>query len=164
VKEESEKKTDSKKETKSNSDDSSSKKDKVKQISTDDGSSSKSSKSESKSSSSGSGHSVNGPHKNHLTKSGGVFAGPSGKETYYNLDMSGVVRIMRNAGFSAKEYPYWVRSDGVKMLGDYVMVAANLSLRPRGSIVESSLGTAIVCDTGGFARTNKTQLDIAVSW
>lgn len=99
-----------------------------------------------------------------LTKSKGVVNGPSGKETYYNLNMSGVVRIMRNAGFTEEEYPYWVREDGVKMLGNYVMVAANLDIRPRGSIVQSSLGDAIVCDTGGFAHSNPTQLDIAVTW
>lgn len=94
----------------------------------------------------------------------GVFYGPSGKETYYNLPMQGVVEIMRNAGFSEEEYPYWVREDGVKMLGDYVMVAADLNIRPRGSILECSLGTAIVCDTGAFVKTNPTQLDIAVDW
>lgn len=99
-----------------------------------------------------------------LTPSAGVFNGPSGKETYYNLPMDGVVNIMRNAGFSEEEYPYWVRDDGVKMLGPYVMVAADLSIRPRGSLIESSLGTAIVCDTGGFAASNPTQLDIAVTW
>ena len=99
-----------------------------------------------------------------LTKRKGVVNGPSGKETYYNLNMSGVVKIMRNAGFTEEEYPYWVREDGVKMLGDYVMVAANLDIRPRGSIVTSSLGDAIVCDTGGFAVSNPTQLDIAVTW
>lgn len=106
-------------------------------------------------------NSWNGPV---LTKSKGVVNGPSGKETYYNLNMNGVVRIMRNAGFSEEEYPYWVREDGVKMLGNYVMVAANLNIRPRGSIVQSSLGDAIVCDTGGFAHSNPTQLDIAVTW
>lgn len=99
-----------------------------------------------------------------LTRSAGVVYGPSGKETYYNLDMSGIVRSMRNAGYSEEEYPYWVRDDGVKMLGKYVMVAAAYSIRPRGTIVESSLGTAIVCDTGGFAYSNPTQLDIAVTW
>ena len=82
------------------------------------------------------------------------------KETYYNLDMSGVISIMRGIGNNDQ---YWVRSDGVKMLGDYVMVAANLNIRPRGSLVETSLGTGIVCDTGGFAAVNPTQLDIAVN-
>jgi len=78
--------------------------------------------------------------------------------------MSGIVSSMRNAGYSEEEYPYWVREDGVKMLGQYVMVAAAYSIRPRGTIVESSLGQAIVCDTGGFAYNNPTQLDIAVTW
>lgn len=99
-----------------------------------------------------------------LSKSKGVVTGPSGKETYYNLDMTKVINAMRNLGFSEEEYPYWVREDGVKMLGQYVMVAANYSIRPKGSIVESSLGYAIVCDTGGFAHSNPTQLDIAVTW
>lgn len=99
-----------------------------------------------------------------LTASKGVFNGPSGKETYYNLDMTGVINIMRGLGFSEADYPYWIRDDGVKMLGDFVMVAANLDKYPKGSIVESSLGTAIVCDTGDFASANEIQLDIAVNW
>lgn len=99
-----------------------------------------------------------------LTKQSGVCQGPSGKETYYNLNMAGVVNIMRGMGFSEEEYPYWVRDDGCKMLGNYIMVAANLDLRPRGSLIETSLGMGIVCDTGGFAAIDKTQLDIAVSW
>ena len=96
-----------------------------------------------------------------LTASAGTITGPSGKETYYNLNMSGVVSIMRSLGNSDE---YWVRDDGVKMLGDYVMVAANLDVHTRGSLVETSLGMGIVCDTGSFASGNATQLDIAVSW
>lgn len=96
-----------------------------------------------------------------LSKSSGTVTGPSGKETYYNLNMTGVVNIMRRMGNNDE---YWVRDDGVKMLGDYIMVAANLNLRPRGSLVETSLGTAIVCDTGGFASRNPTQIDVAVTW
>lgn len=99
-----------------------------------------------------------------LTKSAGVYNGPSGKETYYNLNMSGVVKIMRDLGYTEEEYPYWVREDGCKMLGDYIMVAACFSIRPRGTIVETSLGKGIVCDTGGFASRNQTQLDIATNW
>lgn len=101
-----------------------------------------------------------------LTRSKGVNYGPTGKETYYNLPMDGVVRIMRNAGFSEAEYPYWVRSDGCKMLGDYIMVAANLSHFPRGSVVQCSLGAALVCDTGGFASRAEgwNWLDIATTW
>ena len=96
-----------------------------------------------------------------LSRSKGAIIGPSGKETYYNLNMTGVVNIMRSMGNTDE---YWVRDDGVKMLGDYVMVAANLNLRPRGSLIETSLGMGIVCDTGGFASRNPTQLDIAVTW
>lgn len=96
-----------------------------------------------------------------LTKSAGVNCGPSGKETYYNLNMSGVVNIMRNMGNNDE---YWIRNDGCKILGNYIMVAANLNVHPRGSLVETSLGTGIVCDTGGFASENATQLDIATTW
>jgi hypothetical protein len=59
---------------------------------------------------------------------------------------------------------YWVREDGVKMLGPYVMVAANLNTRPRGTVVETSLGLGIVCDTGDFAKKNPMALDIATDW
>ena len=99
-----------------------------------------------------------------LSKSKGVVTGPSGRETYYNLNMTSIVNAMRRMGFSEAEYPYWVREDGVKMLGDYVMVAANYEIRPKGSIIESSLGRAIVCDTGGFVKNNPTQIDVAVTW
>ncbi len=96
-----------------------------------------------------------------LTRSRGSISGPSGKETYYDLNMSGCIGIMNSRGFHE---PYWVRSDGVKMYGYYVMCAAGLSIRPKGSIVESSNGLAIVVDTGGFASRNPRQLDIAVTW
>lgn len=96
-----------------------------------------------------------------LSKGRGVNYGPSGKETYYNLNMTGVVNIMRSLGYTGE---YWVRDDGCKMLGDYIIVAANFNIRPRGTIVETSLGDGIVCDTGGFAKKNPTQIDIAVTW
>ena len=96
-----------------------------------------------------------------LSRSNGSVKGPNGKETYYNLNMNGVVNIMRRLGNTDE---YWVRDDGCKMLGNYIMCAANLGVHPRGSLVESSLGTCIVCDTGGFARGNSQQLDIAVTW
>lgn len=99
-----------------------------------------------------------------LTRRAGIVTGPSGHETYYNLPMQGVVNIMRSNGFSASEYPYWVREDGVKMLGPYVMVAADLSIRPRGSIVPTTLGSGIVADTGSFINWDSTRLDIATSW
>ena len=98
----------------------------------------------------------------HLTKSGGVYYGPSGKETYYNLNMNGVVSNAQNMGIEGE---YWVREDGCKMYGDYIICAADLNVHPRGSLVESSLGTCIVLDTGGFATNGSgVALDIAVDW
>lgn len=99
-----------------------------------------------------------------LTKRSGVAYGPSGKETYYNLKMDGVVRIMRKAGYTEEEYPYSIREDGVKCLGPYIMVAANLEKHPRGSLVETTLGTGIVCDTGTAMIENPDMVDIAVNW
>ncbi len=83
------------------------------------------------------------------------------RQEQLKTNWNGPVPIMRGMG---NNDPYWVREDGVKMLGDYVMVAAHLGLHPRGSIVDSSLGKAIVCDTGGFAHSNPNQLDIATAW
>lgn len=96
-----------------------------------------------------------------LNSRNGVVMGPSGKESYYNLNMNGVIQIMRNMG---NDDEYWVRSDGAKMLGPYIMVAADLSVHPRGSLVETTLGTGIVCDTGGFVYSTDRALDIAVAW
>lgn len=96
-----------------------------------------------------------------LTKQKGVNQGPSGKETYYNLDMSGCIKIMKSLGY---DYEYTVRSDGVKLYGGYVMIAADLSIRPKGTKVPTSLGMGIVVDTGAFVKNNSTQIDIAVTW
>ena len=96
-----------------------------------------------------------------LTASSGVNYYGEQKETYYNLNMNQVVANAQTAGIQGE---YWVREDGVKMYGDYVIVAANLDVHPRGSTVETSLGTGIVLDTGGFAAENPTQIDIATDW
>lgn len=100
----------------------------------------------------------NGPVLDSFT---GTILGPSGTETYYNLDMSGVISIMQSLGY---DYDYEVREDGVKTYGGYVMCAADLSIRPRGTIVDTSLGKGIVCDTGGFVEWDSTRLDIATDW
>ena len=96
-----------------------------------------------------------------LTKQAGTVQGPSGKETYYNLNMSGVVSRLHRMGYSGE---YWVRDDGVKMFGNYILVAASFDILPIGTILPTSLGMGIVADTGGFARYNKYQLDIATTW
>lgn len=96
-----------------------------------------------------------------LNRYNGVNRGPSGKETYYNLNMNKIVDAMKRLGVNSE---YWVRNDGVKMYGDYIMCAADLSVYPRGSIVETSLGTGIVCDTGAFVKSTGIVLDIATAW
>lgn len=96
-----------------------------------------------------------------LTPESGINYGPSGLETYYNLDMSVVVSNLQAAGY---EGSYWVREDGCKMFGSYIMVAADYNVYPYGSIVSTSLGAGIVCDTGAFANGASTQIDIAVNW
>ena len=99
-----------------------------------------------------------------LTPELGTVMGPNGKETYYNLDMSGVVQIMRDLGYAEDLYSYWIREDGCKMFGPYIMCAADLSTRPKGTILISSLGLCMVCDTGEFVNWNPRQIDIAVNW
>ena len=71
-----------------------------------------------------------------LNRSNGIVRGPIGKESYYNLRMNRVVQIMKEKGY---DYDYWVRSDGVKMFGPYVMVAADLSIYPKGTLVSTQL-------------------------
>ena len=90
---------------------------------------------------------------------GAIYQYDGTKETYYNLPMGGVIDIMRGIGNTDE---YWVREDGVKMLGDYVMCAGNLQVYQRGQIVDTSLGKGIICDTG-TSLVGKW-LDIAVDW
>lgn len=96
-----------------------------------------------------------------LTASSGVNYYGEQKETYYNLNMS---RVVDNAKSAGVEGEYWIREDGVKMMGDKVIVAANQDLYPYGTTVDTSLGEGIVLDTGTFANSNPTQVDIATDW
>ena len=96
-----------------------------------------------------------------LTEQLGRVQGPQEIETYYNLPMDRVVQTMRNKGYAEIDYPYYVREDGVKMLGDFVIVAADLNTYPRGTIVQTSLGQGMVCDTG---EDLSGVIDIAVEW
>lgn len=88
-----------------------------------------------------------------LTPSSGVNWFNGRKETYYNLNMSGVVANAKNMGI---EGDYWVRGDGVKMYGNYVIVAAQMD---KGTIIDTSLGTGIILDYCPAGT-----IDIAVSW
>ena len=100
--------------------------------------------------------------KEHLTKQNGVFFYNGKRESYYNLDMSGVVAIMHQLGFKGE---YSVRSDGAKLFDGKVMIAADLSIYPRGTILYTSLGKSIVCDTGEFVHQyGSSAFDIATNW
>lgn len=101
-----------------------------------------------------------------LTKKAWVFNWPSGRETYYDLDMKGVVKNMRKLGYSKEKYEFKIREDGVKMLGDYVIIAANVKIkgRERGKVLNTSLWKWIVCDTGSFTTKHPTWIDIATDW
>ena len=85
------------------------------------------------------------------------------QETYYDLDMSGVMLIAaRECGV---EPYYTVREDGVKVDQDgYVLVAADLDRYPRCSVVDTSLGAGKVYDTGTFVFSNQEQFDLATDW
>jgi len=98
-----------------------------------------------------------------LTKKGGVNYFGEQKETWYNLPMQ---RVLKNAHkvFWTDDRVYWIDDRGVKRFGSFIIVAADYSIHPYGSLVETSLGTGIVLDTGRFTEANKTQVDIAVSW
>lgn len=97
-----------------------------------------------------------------LTADGGVNYHGGRKETYYNLPMEKVAENARKNGIYGA---YWLREDGAKMWGHYVIVAAPLDVYPYGSIIEAtSMGDGIVLDTGAFAAVNKQQIDIATGW
>ncbi len=84
------------------------------------------------------------------------------KETYYNRPMRRITQIATENGIPGE---YWERKeDGVKMFGPWVICAAHYGTHPYGSTVDTSLGTAIVLDTGAFANTNTEQIDIATTW
>jgi uncharacterized protein YabE (DUF348 family) len=99
-----------------------------------------------------------------LTKSKGVntFMDSKGvvhRETYYDLNMSGVMRNCGQGGY------YRVREDGVKVDRDgYVIIAAHLGRYPRCSVVETSVGLGKVYDTGGFVSRHPDGWDIATDW
>ena len=96
-----------------------------------------------------------------LTPWRGRIVGPSGEETYYNLPMGQVIYYMELLGY---EEEYWIREDGCKMYGEYIIIAADTNIRPKGTILETSLGWGIVCDHCVASETNPGQIDIAVNW
>ena len=97
-----------------------------------------------------------------LTPSKGVNNGPSGFETYYNLDMSNCVRYMHDLGF---EGDYWVRNDGAKMFGNEIMIATDTNKFPKGTKLQTSLGMGIVSDhCERSVNEGRIIIDLAVTW
>lgn len=102
-----------------------------------------------------------------LTKGAWTIEWPSGTETWYDLPMNGVIKYMRDLWYTEdKWYNFRIRNDGVKMLWNYVMVAANLKKRPKWTILKTSLGMWIVCDKceRAYQRGKEKLLDVAVNW
>ena len=95
-----------------------------------------------------------------LTAKGGVFCNAQTglTEKYYNLPMRRVVQRAQDMGIPAE---YWVRYDGVKMFGPWVICAAHPSVT-RYTRLQTSLGEGIVLDT--HTAGDKTLIDIATTW
>ena len=95
-----------------------------------------------------------------LTAKGGVFHNSETgmTETYYDLSMKKVVRNARNMGIPCE---YWVRDDGVKMFGPWVIVASHPSIT-RYSRIQTSLGEGIVLDR--HTVDDPDLIDIATAW
>lgn len=86
-----------------------------------------------------------------LTPSGGVFHGPSGKETYYSQ------RVLPGGGLNIPGRH--VAADGtVRDADGYIVIASDIL--PKGSITETSLGTGKVYDTG----VGHSGVDIYTNW
>ena len=94
-----------------------------------------------------------------LTAKMGIINFNGHKETWYNIPMNKVIaRTDAKLGVSGL---YHVREDGVKMYGDWVIVAADKSVT-RYTFVETSLGTGIVLDNHTTGDPNL--YDIATTW
>lgn len=94
-----------------------------------------------------------------LTAARGVNHFMDHEERYYNLNMSRVVVRAHERGIDGA---YWIDDKGLKRLGDYVMCAGHPDRY--GEIIDTSLGKGIIVDTGSFAKTNPTMIDIATNW
>lgn len=79
-------------------------------------------------------------------------------ETWYNRPMNRVVQRAQDVGIPAE---YWERSDGAKMFGPWVIVAAHPS-KIRYSRIQTSLGEGIILDTHEMPETEL--YDIAAAW
>lgn len=94
-----------------------------------------------------------------LTAAKGVNNFMGYQEKYYNLPMKRVVKRAQDMGIPCE---YWVRDDGVKMFGPWVICAAHPSVT-RYTRIDTSLGPGIVLDYH-TVYSDKTLIDIATNW
>ena len=79
-------------------------------------------------------------------------------ETWYDLPMQRVVQRAQDMGIPCE---YWVRDDGVKCFGPWVIVAAHPS-KTRYTFIDTSLGAGIILDT--HTKSETELYDIATTW
>ena len=81
-------------------------------------------------------------------------------ETWYNLRMNKVVE--RADAYYGLSDVYRIRDDGVKTYNGFVIVAADWSKYPFGSVIETSRGVGVVLD---YQTSGQPELiDIATAW
>lgn len=93
-----------------------------------------------------------------LTAKAGTISYNGHREVWYNLNMNRVVAKAQNMGINAD---YWVRDDGVKMFGPWVIVAGHKS-KTRYTRLDTSLGEGIILDYHTVDDPNL--YDIATTW
>ena len=96
-----------------------------------------------------------------LTAKLGTITYQGHKETWYNLPMDRVIE-RANAYYDIDEDAYEVREDGVKTYQGFVICAADWSVHPYGSFVETSRGVGIVLDH--HTAKDKKLIDVATTW
>ena len=80
-------------------------------------------------------------------------------ETWYDLPMNRIVE--RADAYYGMQDVYEVNEDGIKTYNGFVICAADWSVYPYGSLIETSVGTGIVLD---HTQTDSNVIDIATSW
>lgn len=71
-------------------------------------------------------------------------------------------RITERARENGIDGDYWERADGCKMYGKYIIVAADWTLHPYGTVIETSRGLGLVLDT--HTAKDRSVVDLAVTW
>lgn len=79
-------------------------------------------------------------------------------ESWYDLPMSKVVQQAKDAGIPCE---LWIREDGVKMFGPWVICASHPS-KTRFSRIQTSLGEGIILDR--HTCNDPELIDIATDW